>query len=258
MKKLLTLLLVVMMRTTLGFSQATITKSGYITANETWTSNNIYRLSGFVYVSNNATVTIQAGTIIKGEKSTKEVASGSTFDITTWFNTASFANATYTANTSVGLKDAFNLSAPDPLPVDTSIALTGADFTNPNLADGWFEQVAFRGAFGTTDWTEGWANWNPQSEAYTGIEVVIEPSSINIYPNPMNTSSTLELNLLESNEVNISITDLSGRLIREVLNEHLAAGMHRISLQLSELASGMYLVFIRSGEENQMIKLTVE
>lgn len=41
---------------------------GDITTNTTWTSNNVYRLNGgFVYVTNGATLTIQPGTIIRGE-----------------------------------------------------------------------------------------------------------------------------------------------------------------------------------------------
>ncbi len=43
-----------------------ITVSGVITSNTTWTSANEYDLDGKVYVSNNATLTIEAGTVIKG------------------------------------------------------------------------------------------------------------------------------------------------------------------------------------------------
>jgi hypothetical protein len=50
---------------------APVVVSGTITANTTWTSNNIYLLSGFVYVENGATLTIQPGTIIKGDKDSK-------------------------------------------------------------------------------------------------------------------------------------------------------------------------------------------
>jgi hypothetical protein len=46
---------------------AQIIKSGNITTSETWTNNNIYLLDGWVYVKAGATVTIQAGTIIKGD-----------------------------------------------------------------------------------------------------------------------------------------------------------------------------------------------
>ena len=42
-----------------------------ITTNTTWTRNNIYLLNGFVYVDNGATLTIESGTIIKGDLTNK-------------------------------------------------------------------------------------------------------------------------------------------------------------------------------------------
>lgn len=45
--------------------------SGDISANTTWTADKIYLLKGFVYVTNGATLTIEPGTIIKGEKVSK-------------------------------------------------------------------------------------------------------------------------------------------------------------------------------------------
>jgi hypothetical protein len=42
-----------------------------ITANTTWTANNVYLLKNFVYVKSGATLTIQPGTVIKGDKDTK-------------------------------------------------------------------------------------------------------------------------------------------------------------------------------------------
>lgn len=48
-----------------------------------------------------------------------------------------------------------------------SVAETGAVFTNAKVAtDGFFEKVAYRGAFGVTDWSAGWANFNPEVMAY--------------------------------------------------------------------------------------------
>ncbi len=44
---------------------------GSITTNTTWRAGNKYILSGFVYVDNGATLTIEPGTIIKGDKPTK-------------------------------------------------------------------------------------------------------------------------------------------------------------------------------------------
>ncbi|MBK8499803.1 MAG: hypothetical protein IPL52_13545 [Flavobacteriales bacterium] len=44
---------------------------GNITANTTWSNSNKYLLKGFVYVEDGATLTVQPGTIIKGDKPTK-------------------------------------------------------------------------------------------------------------------------------------------------------------------------------------------
>jgi PKD repeat protein len=41
-----------------------------ITTNTTWTSNNVYHLKGIIYVKNGATLTIQPGTVIMGDKAT--------------------------------------------------------------------------------------------------------------------------------------------------------------------------------------------
>ncbi len=41
-----------------------------------------------------------------------------------------------------------------------------ADFTHTRVSDNFFEQVDYVGAFGNTDWTAGWANWDPQNTSY--------------------------------------------------------------------------------------------
>ncbi len=52
-----------------------IVVSGSITANTTWTADKIYELSGKVVVGNGITLTIEAGTIIKGRTGTGTLAS---------------------------------------------------------------------------------------------------------------------------------------------------------------------------------------
>jgi hypothetical protein len=47
-----------------------------------------------------------------------------------------------------------------------SAAETGAVFTNAKVTDTFFEKVSYRGAFGTTDWSAGWADFNPQAMPY--------------------------------------------------------------------------------------------
>jgi hypothetical protein len=65
------------------------------------------------------------------------------------------------ANTSVKLTDPFSLSSPKFLPAAGSPALSGTWAATPGLT-----AVTYRGAFGATDWTSGWANWDAQNTKY--------------------------------------------------------------------------------------------
>ncbi len=54
----------------IAFAQTVVVNSD-ITSNTTWTANNVYELKAFVYVTNNATLTIEPGTVILGDFATK-------------------------------------------------------------------------------------------------------------------------------------------------------------------------------------------
>ncbi len=60
-----------------------------------------------------------------------------------------------------------NVGRPDFTVIAGSVAASGALFTNTKVADAFFDKVAYKGAFGTTDWTAGWANFDPQVMPYT-------------------------------------------------------------------------------------------
>ncbi|MBC8110953.1 MAG: hypothetical protein H7Y04_07840 [Verrucomicrobia bacterium] len=57
------------------------------------------------------------------------------------------------------------ITNPELLPGTSSVALTGAVFTD-KAADAYFQKVAFRGAFGTSNWAAGWTNFDPQNTDY--------------------------------------------------------------------------------------------
>src|SRR5690606_35620826 len=50
--------------------------------------------------------------------------------------------------------------------VTSGTLATGASFTNAKLTDAFFTPTTYRGAFGATDWTDGWAEFNPIQKAY--------------------------------------------------------------------------------------------
>ena len=55
-------------------------------------------------------------------------------------------------------------TAPNFLPKTGAPALTGANFTGMNSY--FVSTGTFRGAMGTSNWTTGWTNWDPQNKAY--------------------------------------------------------------------------------------------
>jgi hypothetical protein len=59
-----------------------------------------------------------------------------------------------------------NLTNPNLLPAAGSPVLSGASFTNTRLTNSFFTPVTYKGAFGTTNWTAGWCNFDPQNTDY--------------------------------------------------------------------------------------------
>ena len=83
-----------------------------------------------------------------------------------WYLAPERNNSLLVTNDSLQVTDPFNLTGPNFLPLAGSPLLTGASFTNSRLTDSFFTPVDYRGAFGTTDWTAGWCNFDPQNTDY--------------------------------------------------------------------------------------------
>ncbi|TKB99448.1 Ig-like domain repeat protein [Pedobacter cryotolerans] len=81
-----------------------------------------------------------------------------------WFNTTAFGNQSLPKWEDMGIDGSiFDLGATPKLTPNTgSILLSGANFTGLSG----FETVTYRGAFGTTDWSTGWASFTPQQNVY--------------------------------------------------------------------------------------------
>jgi hypothetical protein len=83
-----------------------------------------------------------------------------------WFTSVSKNNTVLATNDLLMVTSPFNLTAPNFLPAAGSPLLTGASFTNTRLTDSFFTVVSYKGAFGTTNWTSGWCNFDPQNTDY--------------------------------------------------------------------------------------------
>lgn len=70
---------------------------------------------------------------------------------------------TYADPATIQLESPFYSTSPNFLPKAGSPALSGSSFTGMNP---FFTNTTYRGAMGTTNWTAGWAQWDPQNATY--------------------------------------------------------------------------------------------
>jgi hypothetical protein len=73
---------------------------------------------------------------------------------------------------------------------------------------------------------------------------------IKVYPNPAQQQVTIEG---VDNYNRVQLLDGSGRMVKEQLNN----GQYLLTMNLGELKSGMYLLRLINGIENQTIKLMI-
>ena len=72
---------------------------------------------------------------------------------------------------------------------------------------------------------------------------------LSVSPNPFNLTTTLHYTVPEAGEVTIILYDVLGRLARQINLTGVAAGEHALQINASDLASGVYFVRLRSGEQ---------
>ena len=67
------------------------------------------------------------------------------------------------------------------------------------------------------------------------------------YPNPFNPSTTLRFTLPDAGIVNLSVYNLLGEKVKEVLNQEMTSGSYEVDFDGSKLSSGVYLYTIKTG-----------
>jgi parallel beta-helix repeat protein len=75
------------------------------------------------------------------------------------------------------------------------------------------------------------------------------------YPNPFNPSTVIKYSIGEATHVTIKVYDITGRMVRELVNEDKTAGQFTVDFKANNLASGTYIYSIIAGNFTKTSKM---
>lgn len=112
-------------------------------------------------------------------------------------------------------------------------------------------QVAFEGSnFGSLD-------RNEFSYDIVGIDEQKLFTDVNIFPNPAQDQLNVSLFLSQTNDVEIHISDMVGKMVYKNQFDDTAPGTRQFQINTSALQPGVYLMQVRAGNESVVRKITV-
>jgi hypothetical protein len=82
------------------------------------------------------------------------------------------------------------------------------------------------------------------------------------YPNPFNPSTTIAYSLPAGGEIRLSVYNVKGQMIRELVNEERPQGQHTVvwdgtDKKAGQVCSGIYFVRLESGNKNHIHKMVM-
>ncbi len=86
----------------------------------------------------------------------------------------------------------------------------------------------------------------------------IQPLSFalaNPFPNPFNSRTTISFTIPSTDMVNLTVWDISGRMVKRLVGSTIQAGTHSVTLDAGLLTSGLYFVRLEAGNLTTQRKL---
>jgi len=96
-----------------------------------------------------------------------------------------------------------------------------------------------------------------QEPIYGVSEPALEQTAMVLYPNPCSDVVRLRYLIHDIGYLKSDLFDISGRKIRELVNQKLVPGEHEIEIDVSGLPDGMYFVRVQAGNSVGVQKLVV-
>ena len=67
------------------------------------------------------------------------------------------------------------------------------------------------------------------------------------YPNPFNPTTTINFSLDQTSMVNLTVMDISGRTVSELVSGMVSSGTHSVNFDAAELSSGVYFYTLQAN-----------
>jgi hypothetical protein len=104
--------------------------------------------------------------------------------------------------------------------------------------------------------------WNKELPVMTGVHQISGtiPNGYNLaqnYPNPFNPTTKISFSIPKAGNVKLSVFDMLGREVKILVNEFKNAGNYEVNFNALNLASGVYLYRIESGDFKDVKKMTL-
>jgi hypothetical protein len=155
--------------------------------------------------------------------------------------------------------------------LSTSVSSTGGEdvsnvvATGPfNLANGDSVTVAFALIAGDdladleSSADSAYAQYNDKTLPGTRVETITANSAkLGVYPNPSTGASNVSFYNIKNQHVDLSVYDVTGKIVKSLIAESLAVGNHNYSFDLSNLDSGVYFYELNTGGQISTKKVTL-
>ena len=120
-----------------------------------------------------------------------------------------------------------------------------------------FSDRIFAISASNTGFTYCWASCT-QCDGSAANIIESNITNVSVSPNPCENFTTFNFNLKNSNETNISIYDITGKLVDNVINSVITRGSQSVEYNTSNLNNGIYIYKINSDNEDITGKLIIK
>ncbi|MCC6720767.1 MAG: T9SS type A sorting domain-containing protein [Bacteroidia bacterium] len=138
----------------------------------------------------------------------------------------------------------------------------GQEVSNANICGGLIVQKRIGGVKEVTDPNannnNGCSTVNMSADAKTIGNINAVATDINVSPNPAKDIVKVSYNLTNPYIVSLSLYDINGKQVTETITDKQSTGANSLTLNTSDLNSGIYFYELKVGNESKRFKVVIQ